>query len=350
MISRLGTIMFFAFAAPAAAQWLSLPTPGIPRTADGKPDLAAPAPRSLDGHPDLGGLWRLRGVAGDVFDKDKAQEWARALIDEREQAFFDDEPAKQCLPRGPNYLVVGEQLRRIVQSPSMIVFLNEDFTFRQIFMDGRALESDPQPVWMGYSVGRWDGDALVVESNGYNDKTWVHNEGLPHTERLRITERYRRSDFGHVQIDVTYDDPGAFNAPLHATVRLELAGDDGLLEIVCNEASEGRSHWVGTSSDAQATAVEVPLEILSTYVGTYRGPWGNTLVTVEVTLEDGELLLRRDIGRNNAEAKERLVAQSDTTFACSCGSGYIFTRDGDGKAPRIQEVHVSGAWTFERLP
>ena len=75
---------------------------------------------------------------------------------------------------------------------------------------------------MGYSIGRWDGDTLVVESNGYNDKTWVHNEGLPHTERLRITERYRRSDFGHVQIDVTYDDPGAFNAPLHAAVRLEL--------------------------------------------------------------------------------------------------------------------------------
>ena len=92
----------------------------------------------------------------------------------------------------------------------MIVFLNEDFTFRQIFMDGRALESNPHPVWMGYSIGRWDGDTLVVESNGYNDKTWVHNEGLPHTERLRITERYRRPDFGHVQIDVTYDDPGAF--------------------------------------------------------------------------------------------------------------------------------------------
>ena len=183
----------------------------------------------------------------------------------------------------------------------------------------------------------------VVESNGYNDKTWVHNEGLPHTERLRITERYRRSDFGHVQIDVTYDDPGAFIAPLHAEVRLELAADDGLLEIVCSEASEGRSHWVGTSGDAQTTAVDVPPEILSTYVGTYRGPWGNTLVTIEVTLEDGELLLRRDIGRNNAAAKQRLVAQSDSGFrSASCGLGYIFPRDGDAKAARFQEVHVSG--------
>jgi hypothetical protein len=349
MIRQLATLVIVAFSAPAWSQWLSLPTPDIPRTVDGKADLAAPTPRSHDGHPDLTGLWRLRRVTGDLFDEDKIQEWARKIIDEREQSFFDDEPGKRCLPRGPSYLVVGDQLRRIVQNPSMIVFLNEDFTFRQIHMDGRTLETSPHPAWMGYSIGRWDGDTLVVESNGYNDKTWVHNEGLPHTEMLRITERYSRPDFGHMQIDVMYDDPGTFNAPLHAAFNLEFAADDGLLEQVCSEASEGRSHWIGKGSDAQTTAVEVASGILRMYVGTYRGYWGNTIVTAEVTLEGGELFLRRDLGRNNATEKFRLVAQSDTSFACSCGLGFIFTRDDDGFATEVQEVHVSGAWTFERI-
>jgi hypothetical protein len=240
-------------------------------------------------------------------------------------------------------------MRRFVQSPTVIAILNPDLTYRQIFTDGRALEPDPLPIWMGYSVGRWDGDTLVVESNGYNDKTWLHPEGLGHTERLRVTERYRRSDFGHMQVEVTYDDPGTFDAPLRAVVALEYAADDEMLELVCNEASEGGTkHWVGDkTADAHATAVEVVPGILAKYVGTYQGIWLDNPTTVEVTLEDGTLFLRRNRGE-----KSELVAQSETTFVCpTCqwGQPYVFTRDGDRMAPEVREVQVSGAWTFKRV-
>jgi hypothetical protein len=271
------------------------------------------------------------------------------LSEEREQSFFDDDPGKQCLPRGPGYLAVGDQLRRIVQGTAVIAILNEDFTHRQIFVDGRTLEPNPSPNWMGYSVGRWDGDVLVVESNGFNDKTWLHGNGLSHTENLRVTERYRRLDFGHMQVEVAYEDLGTFDAPLHATFAMEIAADDSLLEIVCAEASEGRSHWVGATTDAEATVVDVDPEILARYVGTYRGLWGTTQTTVEVTLEDGVLLLSRNIGRNNAAEKSRMVAQSETAFASSNGLGYIFVSEGDGMATEVDEVHVSGAWTFSRV-
>ena len=166
-------------------------------------------------------------------------------------------------------------MRRFVQSPGVIAVLHADGTYRQIFMDGRALEPDPLPIFQGYSVGRWDGDTLVVESNGYNEKTWLHPEGLGHTEQLRITERYRRVDFGHMQVDITFEDPGAFDTPLHAVVSLEYAADDEILELVCNEATEGgMKHWVGDkAADARATAVSVAPEILAKYVGTYKGIW-----------------------------------------------------------------------------
>ncbi len=344
MKRRLATLVLLASTTPLAAQWLTLPTPDIPRTADGEPDLSAPAPRSADGHPDLSGLWVPAGVSGDLLDPTKIHEWARTLIAERRTRFFDDGPEYQCLPRGPSYLTAERRLRRIVQSSTVIAILNHDLTYRQIFMDGRSLEPNPHPTWMGYSVGRWDGDTLVVESNGYNDKTWLHRHGLSHTEKLRITERYGRLDFGHMQLDVTYEDPGTFDSPLHASVAMEFVADDELLESVCNEASEGSRHWVGESTDAEVTVVDVAPKILAKYVGTYRGYRFSNLVTVEVTLEDGALLMRR----NGAE-KLRLLPQSETTFACSCGLAYIFTREDEGMATEVAEVHVSGPWTFRRV-
>jgi len=236
-----------------------------------------------------------------------------------------------------------------VQSPTVLAILNPDLTYRQIFTDGRALEPDPLPIWMGYSVGRWEGDTLVVESNGFNDKTWLHPEGLSHTESLRITERYRRLNFGHMQLDVTYEDPGTFDTPLHAVVAMEFAADDEMLEFVCNEASEGGTkHWVGDkTADAEATVVEVPSDVLAKYVGTYQGIWLDNPTTVEVTLEDGALFLRRNGGE-----KSPLVAQSETTFVCiSCtwGQPYVFTREGDGMATEVAEIQVSGAWIFKRV-
>ena len=351
MKRRLATLVLLASTTPLAAQWLTLPTPGIPRTADGEPALSAPVPRTADGRPDLTGLWRARRVSGDLDDPTKVQEWARTLIAERERSFFQNSPRYQCLPSGPAYLAVGG-VRRIVQNPTVIAFLYSDMAYRQIFMDGRELEPDPLPTWMGYSAGRWDGDTLVVESNGYNDKTWLHSLGLSHTESLRISERYHRSDFGHMRLDVTYEDPGAFDSPLNAVIEMGFVADDEMLETVCNEASEGLSHWSGQITEAEEKVVDVDPEILARYVGTYEGVWLGRLITAEVMLEDGALFMRRDppyITGNSETEELRLIAQSDTAFECSCGLGFIFIAEDGGMATELLEVHVSGAWTFRRV-
>ena len=350
MTRLLATIILLTSALPATAQWLSLKTPGIPRTADGKPNLSAPAPRTADGKPDLNGLWRGAGTSGDLRDQSKLQPWAVSRMAEHEKNFYKDGPQFQCLPNGPAYLAGGGGgMRRIVQSPSVLAILNGDLTYRQIFLDGRALEPDPLPIWMGYSVGRWDGDTLLVQSNGYNDKTWLHGEGLSHTEKLRITERYRRLDFGHMELDVTYDDPGTFAKPLHAVIKLEYAADDELLESVCNEATEGGvKHWVGDkTADAEKKIVTVAPEILAKYVGTYKGYWLDNPTTLDVTLENGGLVVVR-----NGSKKSPLLAQNEKTFVCpSCqwGQPYVFTREGDGMATQVAEIQVSGAWIFKRV-
>ena len=193
----------------------------MPRTADGKPNLTAPAPRTANGQPDFTGLWTMPGDAaigniaarnvGDLKPAD-IQPWAQALLRQRAENFGKDNPAYRCLPQGPGYSTGarGGQTMRFIQTPTMIAILYEDLTYRQIFMDGRALESNPNPSWMGYAVGHWDGDTLVVESSGFNDHTWLI-DGYPHTEALRMTERYRRTDFGHLEITVTFQDPGAYS-------------------------------------------------------------------------------------------------------------------------------------------
>jgi hypothetical protein len=355
MKQQLATLVLLASAAsaaPVSAQWLDLATPGIPRTADGKPNLSAPLPRAADGHPELTGLWRGRGTTGDLRDLSKVKEWARTAMEEHERNYYREGPHMQCLPQGPSYVAGagggGGNLRRIVQSPTVIAILNPDLTYRQIFTDGRKLEADPLPIWQGYSVGRWDGDTLVVESNGYNAKTWLHAEGLGHTEKLRVTERYSRTDFGHMQVDVTYDDPDTFTSPLHAVVKLEYAADDEILELVCNEATEGGTkHWVGDkTADALAKAIEVSPEILAKYVGKYEGIWLDNPTRVEVTLENGALVVSR-----NGGPKYQLIAQSEKTFVCpTCqwGQPYVFTREGDAMATEVKEVQVSGAWIFKR--
>ena len=357
MKRRLATLVLLASTTPVAAQWLTLPTPGIPRTAGGEPDLSAPAPRAADGHPDLSGLWVVVDVTGDLLDPARVQEWARTLMTEREAGFFEADPRFQCLPTGPAYLALtgaNNGARRIVQTPTVIAILNADLNYRQIFTDGRELEPDPLPTWTGYSVGRWDGDTLVVESNGYNDRTWLHTRGLPHTEGLRMTERYHRSDFGHILVDATYDDPGTFDSPLHAVIRMEFVADDEMLETVCNESSEGRSHWGGDISDAEEKVVDVAPEILARYVGTYEGYWLQRPIKLEVTLEDDALFLLRTPpytrNANTATEKSRLVALSETAFECSCGLGFIFTAEDGGIATEVSEVHVSGAWAFTRVP
>lgn len=353
----LATLALLASTTPVAAQWLTLPTPGIPRTADGAPDLSAPTPRTADGRPDLTGLWGPARLSGELLDPAKIPEWARAQMAERERRFFEDSPYYRCLPSGPGYITAGpitSGYRRIVQNPIVIAILHSDLVYRQIFMDGRELESNPLPVWMGYSVGHWEDDTLIVESNGYNDKTWLHSQGLPHTENLRITERYRRPDFGHLQIEITYEDPGLFDSPVRALAELEFAADNELLETVCNEASEGRSHWGGAITEAERKAVEVAPDILAKYVGAYTGTWLGRDITLDFTLEDGALILERTPPYEEtgftAEPISRLYPQSETAFECSCGLGFIFSAEVDGMTTEVAEVHVSGAWTFKRVP
>lgn len=337
----------------ASAQWLDLPTPGIPRLPDGKPNPSAPAPRAPDGNPDLSGLWKPAIVTGDLRDPKNFKPWVREAMAAHEKDYYKHGPHMQCLPQGPGNIAGngggGGGYKRIVQGASTLAILNADLTYRQVFMDGRKLEADPLPIWMGYSVGRWEGGTLVVDSNGYNAKTWLHPEGLVHSEKLRITERYRRPDFGRLIVDVTYTDPDAFEKPLQAVVEMRYSADDEMLELVCNEAAQNASdHWTGNKlTDAAQKAVDVPEKVLAGYVGRYSGIWLNNPTTVEITLEQGRLAVSR-----NGSARFALVAQSETTFVCpTCqwGQPYVFTPGPDGVATQVSEVQVSGAWIFKRI-
>ena len=345
------TLFFLALTTPLSAQWISLPTPGIPRAADGAPDLSGPAPRTADGRPDFTGLWRTGRTGGDLSDRSKFQPWVNTLIEARDSRYFADNPRFHCLPSGPAAINSGGNsygLRRILQHPTMIAVLYNDGSYREIFMDGRELEENPLPTWMGYSVGRWEGDTLVVESNGYNDKTWLNSRGVSHTGQLRMTERFRRPDFGRMEIEVRYEDPDAFESPLEATIQMNFAADEVMLETVCVEAYLGaeREHWSTAVTGRVTTSVEVAPEILARYVGTYRGMYLTNDVTIRITLEDGQLFLQRGGG-----GRAPLAAQSETAFVPEGGGwGYTFTADNNGMATAISEVHVSGAWTFDRVP
>src|SRR5258708_1884111 len=181
-------------ASTSNGQWLNHPPSGTPRTADGKPNLIAPPPRAPDGKPDLSGIWSTpsdryyNNIAVDLKPED-VMRWADALYRQRLRDFGKDAMESLCLPLGPAAMTGPFRDFKIVQTPALIAILLSDLTNRQIFLDGRKLEKDPNPTWMGYSVGHWDGDTLVVESNGYTPRVWLDWDGHPHSEDLRITER-----------------------------------------------------------------------------------------------------------------------------------------------------------------
>ena len=240
-------------ATPALSQWLSYRSPGIPRLADGTPDLAARAPRTADGRPDLTGIWRSElaengvsyhlNIARDLRPED-VQPWVDARYQQRRQNLQKDAPWARCLPAGLPLIETAGIAYRIVQTPSMIVILYEETPSvpRQIFLDGRELPKDPNPTWLGYSVGRWEGDALVVDSVGFNDKTWLDALGHPHSELLRITERFRRADLGHMELRITIDDPQTFSKPFTIIKHPILHADYEMLEYVCNENERDSRH------------------------------------------------------------------------------------------------------------
>jgi hypothetical protein len=333
----------------ADAQWLKTKTPGIPRTNDGKPDLNAPAPMAPDGKPELSGIWRAEGALGfslDVTTDLKPGEilpWAAALAKERTARFATDHPLYRCMPEiGPNYNLTTFKL---IQSGGTLAMLPEGGPYRQILIDGRALPEDPQPTWMGYSVGHWEGNTMVVESAGFNDRTWLDYSGHPHTEALRTTERYTRKDFGHLDIEITYNDPKAYTRPWTIVLHGNLMADTELLENVCNENDKSsRQHFVITDEDKQKGQAEfvISADALSRYAGPYEMKAAGKSIPSSVVIENGRLYVALP-----GAGKLPLVAESETTFS-SLGAPVVFRKDANGVITGFIIHTVEGDQQFER--
>jgi len=237
--------------APARAQWwLDVPDT-MPRTPTGEPDLAAPLPRRSDGTPDLSGIWEpnenrySRNLAADLDPADVPfQPWARALAEARlDGSHSREDPPANCLPQGVPRLGGAPAPWKVVQTDDLVVVIYEAFNlWRQIFIDGRRLAPDVQPTWLGYSTGHWDGDTLVVDTRGFNGRAWLDQVGKPSTEQLHVVERYTRKDYGHMQIEITIDDPGAYTKPWTITEQVHVLPDTELLEFICNENNTDLEH------------------------------------------------------------------------------------------------------------
>jgi len=287
--------MFFA-AIPGTllAQWPDYPTPGVPRTADGKPNLEGPAPRTADGHPDLSGIWEFLGfrrppapsktgiIIGSAgvapappsgtaasggtglgprppgpnqfFDIGSTigglpyTPWAADLRKQRMANNNKDNPDAHCLPLGLMQLHTHPQPRKIIQTPKLIVILYEaQAGVRQIFMDGRTLpnNNDAEPWWYAYSIGHWDGDTLVVETGGFRDDVWLDVEGSPLTSAGKMIERFRRVNYGTLEIEVTVEDPKAYTKPWTVKITHKIMLNTDLIEFICQENEKSAVHFVG---------------------------------------------------------------------------------------------------------
>ncbi len=252
-------------ALPLAAQWLNYPTPGIPRTTDGQANLSAPTPRTADGKPDLSGVWdgdnkppcpprgcddnrtvrEFLNIGAGLKEGLPYKPGMAELAKARRQPPKRDEPLTHCLPFGIVERHTHQTFRNIVQTPGLFLILNEyNASYRQIFTDGRPLPEDPQPSFDGYSIGKWDGDTLVVQTSGFKDGIWLDAYGDPMTDQPKITERFRRVDFGHLQIELTVDDPGAYTKPWTVTLHQVLAPDTDLIDYICLENEKDLQHLV----------------------------------------------------------------------------------------------------------
>ncbi|HEX4275482.1 MAG TPA: hypothetical protein VHZ74_09025 [Bryobacteraceae bacterium] len=261
----------------AFAQWSNYPTPGVPKLPDGKPNLTGAVPKAADGHPDLTGIWEYfrdrpanapaparrppdsslglgpapAGPNASPFfnigsltkDGLPLTPWALALRKSRAAENNKDNPDAHCLPIGLMQLHQHPQPRKIIQTPAVTVILYEAQSgVRQIFTDGRKLPTDPQPWWYGYSIGHWDGDTLVVETSGFRDDVWLDVEGSPLTSTGKMTERFTRVDYGHLNIEITIEDPKAYTKPFTVTVKQRILLNSDLIEFICNENEKDASH------------------------------------------------------------------------------------------------------------
>jgi hypothetical protein len=274
----LGLILIIVAPSPSLfAQWAAYATPGVPRLPDGKPNLNGPIPRTPDGKPDLSGIWSnvrvpagqrgqdgnaapnpapppppgtlpvatFRDAGANIKEGLPLQPWAAELVKKRMADNSKDNPDAHCLPMGNMQFHTHGQPRKIVQTPGVIYIIYEaNSGLRQIFTDGRPLPSkDADPWWYGYSVGKWEGDTLVVETTGFRDEGWLDIIGNPLTSVGRTFERFRRPSYGTLEIDVTIDDPKAYTKPWTVRVNQRVMLDTELIEFICEDRDA--THYVG---------------------------------------------------------------------------------------------------------
>ena len=248
---------------PAPAQWLGYPTPGVPKTPDGKPNLDAPAPRTADNKPDFSGMWGWINIGKPCLaacndtqisrefiniaatlkgGNPPYQPWAAELAKKRKGEQGAD-PNVHCMPRGAPRIWTDDYYKRIFEVPGRMLILTErNMQYRQIFLDGRPMLDDPNPTWNGYSVGKWDGDTLVIQTTGFRDDLWLDANGNPLTEKGKLTEKIRRPNFGTLEIEITVDDPKAYTAPWTVTLKEPLILDSELLDYYCLENEKDFPH------------------------------------------------------------------------------------------------------------
>ena len=309
--TRLCVVLLLLSITSLQAQWVNHPTPDLPRTPDGQPNLSAPAPRMADGKPDFSGVWgfdagvQLFNVAVGLKPED-IKPWAAELAKQRADAPLVNDQVGTCLPEGPRFNHWLAYPKKIIQTPRVLVILGEDLTYRQIFLDGRALPAVSTPSFMGYSVGHWEGDTLVVETIGYKD---------------------------------------IYSRPLSVTVEVTLVPDTELLEYVCVENEKDRAQLVGTVSQDMKAAkpVKVAPAILEQYVGTYDFRWPeNPSVSSPwpVTIANGDLLM----------FGVPLVALSETKFLWAATANPIeFVKDAQGRVTHAIFTSVEGDTVVKKL-
>ncbi len=268
----LAAITSYAGLSTAYAQWPEVKTSGIPRLPDGKPDLSAPASHTADGHPDLSGVWSVGDTTyfhdlanglkpGDV----QLTPWATAVQKQRRDRNHVDDPYGYCLPLGVPRIDTRSPFK-ILQTTKLTVFLHESFVgmmFRQVFTDGRPLPKagEVDPTWLGYSVGRWEGDTFVVESTGFRDGGWLSaNMAYPNSDALHVIERFKRTSLGHMDLIVTIDDPKAFVHPWTNTIPLTLVPDGELIEAFCDNQMFRLQHWNIPPMPAEPPSPQLPAE------------------------------------------------------------------------------------------
>ena len=272
LLTAAGLVAVLAGVSPLlSAQWQLPPGAGVPKTPDGKPNLNAPVPRTADGKPDLSGVWAnpwatagrggrgsppapvpaggipeatFGNVGAGFKDGLPLQPWAAELVKQRMADNSKDNPDAHCLPMGFMQFHEHPQFRKILQAPGVIVIIYEaNYGLRQIFMDGRSVPKDPEPWWYGYSLGKWDGDTLVVQTVGFTDDIWLDINGNPLTSAGKVTERFRRLNYGTLEIEITVDDPKAYTRPWTVKVSQRIAPDTELNEFICEDRDA--PHYVG---------------------------------------------------------------------------------------------------------